>query len=79
LNHAYWNFRYKQVATPAPRDILVMSLDDLREYGNTEEAAILLRVRRMMPREVLLDAKVKTGAGSRCGCCLGVCRQVFRR
>ena len=62
VDHAYWNFRYKQVATPAPRDILVMSLDDLREYGNTEEAAILLRVRRMMPREVLLDAKVKTGA-----------------
>lgn len=62
IDHAYWNFRYKQVATPAPRDIVVMSLDDLREYGNTEEAAILLRVRRMMPREVLLDAKVKTGA-----------------
>ncbi|WP_246135012.1 EAL domain-containing protein [Novosphingobium sediminis] len=62
VDHGYWNLRFKMVGNPAPRDIVVMSLDDLREYGNAEEASILLRVRRMMPREVLFDAKVKTGA-----------------
>jgi EAL domain-containing protein (putative c-di-GMP-specific phosphodiesterase class I) len=62
VDNAYWNFRFKMVRNPAPSDIVVVSLDELREYGNAEEAALLLRLRRMMPREVLLDAKVKTGA-----------------
>lgn len=62
FDHGYWNLSYKVMRHPAPRDIVVMPLDDLREYGNTEEAALLLRLRRMMPREVLLDAKVKIGA-----------------
>lgn len=62
IDHGYWNLRYKMVRNPAPRDIVVMPLDDLKEYGNAEEASVLLSLRRMMPREVLFDAKIKTGA-----------------
>lgn len=62
IDHVYWNLRFKLVANPAPRDVVIVSLDDLGDYGNGDEAAILLAVRRMMPREVLFDAKVKTGA-----------------
>jgi len=62
IDLGYWNLRYKMVRNPAPRNIVAMPLDDLREYGNSDAAALLLRLRSMMPREVLLDAKVKTGA-----------------
>ncbi len=62
VDHGYWNLRYKMVRNPAPHDIVVIPLDDLKEYGNAEEAAVLVNLRRMMPREVLFDVKVKTGA-----------------
>lgn len=62
IDHVYWNSLYKNVRHAAPHNIVLVSLDDMRDLGSADEARVLDRLRPMMPREVFFDAKVQTGA-----------------
>ena len=62
IDHVYWNNLYKNVRHAAPRNLVLVSLDDLRNLGSADEARVLSRLRQMMPREVFFDAKIQPGA-----------------
>jgi EAL domain-containing protein (putative c-di-GMP-specific phosphodiesterase class I) len=62
IDHGYWNNLYKVVRQPADQEIVLVTLDEMKGFGSAQEAAVLDRLRLMMPREVYFDAKIQTGA-----------------
>ncbi len=59
--HLYWNTVFRGGRELAPRSIVVLSMDDLPVLGTREQAEVLAKVRRYMPRTVFFDTKVPFG------------------
>lgn len=65
VGHIYWNIAYKNLATPAPASIVLVSLDDRTVSNSGDEARLLDAVRRTMPRKVVFDLDISTGSDPR--------------
>ena len=61
LAHAYWNVVFKNLTRSAPSSTVLLTVDDHHGWTTGEQADLLKRLRRQMPRRVLFDAAIPVG------------------
>lgn len=61
LAHGYWNVSYWMYSRPAPRSDVLVTLDDTSTWGTADEAELLERIQREMPRRIVFDAQIPAG------------------
>ena len=61
FGHLYWNTLFRGGREIAPQSIVVVTVDDLPVLGAKEEAVVISKLRRFVPRRVFLDVTVPYG------------------
>lgn len=61
VSQIYWNTAFSFVSHHAPSSIVVVSTDGVGDVDTAEEAEVLERIRRQMPRRVFLDVRIPYG------------------
>ena len=61
LAHTYWNVVFKNIHRSAPPSTVLLTIDDQHSLTSGSFADLLERLRRRMPRRVLIDAPLPVG------------------
>lgn len=61
IAHVYWNMVFKVVHRSAPSSQVLLTLDDRHNLSSSDLSDLLERLRRRMPRRVLIDTALPVG------------------
>ncbi|MEI6642220.1 MAG: EAL domain-containing protein [Novosphingobium sp.] len=61
LAHGYWNVVFKSVRRNASASTVLVTVDDHRGWTTAEQADLVEKIRRQMPRRVFFDAAIPAG------------------
>jgi EAL domain-containing protein (putative c-di-GMP-specific phosphodiesterase class I) len=61
LAHAYWNVAFKSLRRDAPTNTVLLTVDDRSGWTTAEQAELLNKLRRQMPRRVFFDVAIPAG------------------
>jgi EAL domain-containing protein (putative c-di-GMP-specific phosphodiesterase class I) len=59
--HAYWNAAYKNYHENAPDSIVVVSADDINDFGAQGQARMFDQISRARPARLFIDMKLQSG------------------
>lgn len=61
LAHVYWNVVFKNMRRDASPSTILVTVDDRKEWTTADQAELLEKLRRQMPRRVFFDLDIPAG------------------
>lgn len=61
LTHVYWNVVFKNMRRDASPSTILVTVDDRKEWTTADQADLLEKLRRQMPRRVFFDVDIPSG------------------